>query len=432
MTFAVFAPPVGWGNSPDYRHVTHATEQAVAKPTAKGVGFEASRRHFGENFDTSTLAAVIKMMMATFGPRPEDMFARFAPAAGGYAFTMKDEFKGKISHHELEQTRRASRFTGADSDAVDSANVALAAYVKRKQVMDGYPRFEEALADTLQGETTLRGLQGMGVYGLSQYVPAHQMVGDGGAGVLETHSRGSAFVLDGVRHDYNDRRRVDRGYGYRLFNDKTQPDTASPNGSNTVVSQMPVGMKPKNIWSGFYQGAAGNCVTVSAIKVAMMRFGQNPAGIYKSISAVPGGFEVIMRDGYKVFLSHEERRKAEHGSKLEGSDQALKDDANFLYAVSAKRAQMENNDMRAGRSFEDAMHSLNDGEAPGQALRRLGLSAYVRQSTAQELAKGAIGTLADNTHSVVAVSESVDNHGQKLGLTSSGWSDRAMWALKLV
>lgn len=83
MTFAVFAPPVGWGNSPDHRHVTHATEKAVAKPTTKGVGFEASRRHFGENFDTSTHAAVIKMMMATFGSSPKDMFARFAPVAGG-------------------------------------------------------------------------------------------------------------------------------------------------------------------------------------------------------------------------------------------------------------------------------------------------------------------------------------------------------------
>ncbi|OIN52413.1 hypothetical protein BLL37_05205 [Pseudomonas azotoformans] len=432
MTFAVFAPPVGWGRSPDYRHVTHATGQAVAKPTTKGVGFEASRRHFGENFDTSTHAAVIKMMMATFGSSPKDMFAQFVPVAGGYAITMKDEFKVVISQHELEQTRRASRFTGADSGAVDSANVALTAYVKRKQVMGGYHTFDGALADTLQGETTLRCLRGMGLYGLSQYVPTHQMVGDGVAGVLETHTRGSAFVLDGVRHDYTERRRVDRGYGYRLFNDKTPLEKASANRNNTVVSQMPVGMKPRNIWSGFYQGAEGNCVTISAIKAAMMKFGQNPAGIYKNISAVSGGFEVIMRDGFKLFLSHEERRKAEQGSNLDGSDQALKDDANFLYAVSAKRAQLENNDMRAGRSFEDAMHSLNDGEAPGQALRRLGLIAHVRQSTAQELAKGAIGTLADNMHSVLAVSGSVDNYGQKLGLTSSGWSDRTMWALKLV
>ena len=78
------------------------------------------------------------------------------------------------------------------------------------------------------------------------------------------------------------------------------------------------------------------------------------------------------------------------------------------------------------------MHSLNDGEAPGQVLRRLGLSAYVRQSSPQELARGAIGTLADHWHSVVAIGGSVDNYGQKLGLMASGWSDRAMWALKLV
>jgi len=43
-----------------------------------------------------------------------------------------------------------------------------------------------------------------------------------------------------------------------------------------------------------------------------------------------------------------------------------------MYAASAKRAQMENNDGTAGRSFMAAMKSLNNGEYSREGLDRLG------------------------------------------------------------
>lgn len=58
------------------------------------------------------------------------------------------------------------------------------------------------------------------------------------------------------------------------------------------------------------------------------------------------------------------------------------------------------------------MDTLNDGEYPGAALRRLGLFAYIRESTAQELADGAIGTLADTHHSVTVVDGMFDMYGE--------------------
>lgn len=39
------------------------------------------------------------------------------------------------------------------------------------------------------------------------------------------------------------------------------------------------GIKPGDIFKDFYQLAEGNCVTISAIKAAMMRFGHNPYGV---------------------------------------------------------------------------------------------------------------------------------------------------------
>lgn len=393
--------------------------------------FNASERRFGENFDCSTHAAVIKMMMMTFGKTPQDMFDQVRPVAGGYAVTMKDEFQVQFSHDELRQAAFASRFSGEDSAAVSNANFVFAAFVKRKQVAGGYPSFQAALAKTLEGETSLRCLQGMGVYGLSQHVSAQEMVGEAVVGVLETHSRGSAFVLDGVKHSYGDKRRVDQGYGYRLFNHNVVPDRTRQRRDTAGVPIQRVGVKPKDIWSGFYQGAQGNCVTVSAIKAAMMRFGQSPVDIYKQVSATPTGYDVIMRDSVKVSVSHDELSRARRGALLHGSDQVLLEDANFLYAVSAKRAQLENNDFRGNQGFDVAMDTLNDGEWPGEALRRLGLFGYVRESDARELAAGAIGTLANSWHSVVVIDGVLDFYGEKHDLASSRWMSNGLRALKL-
>jgi hypothetical protein len=387
-------------------------------------GFNVSERRFGEDFDCSSHAAVIKMMMMTFGQEPADMFERIRPSGNGYEVTMKDEFKVHVSHRELQQAARASRFTGPDSRLVDSANFVFAAFVKRKQHTGGYTGFDAALAKTLQGETTLRALQGMGVYGMSRWVPGSEMIGKDVVGVLETHTRGSALVLEGVRHHQGQQRRVDQRYGYKLFND--------PPPSQRSNFLPPSRARPADIWGGFYQGVEGNCVTVSAIKAAMMKFGQDPRGIYRQVTATDAGFAVTMRDGFSLHLTHSELLRAKAASNFRGSDQMLLDHANFLYAVSAKRAQLENNDYRGRESFEVAMETLNDGEYPGQALRRLGLYAYVRETDVWELANGAIGTLADYGHSVVVIKGVLDWYGQKYPLATSRWMNSGSRALKLV
>ncbi|MCR4539954.1 hypothetical protein NUV89_16290 [Pseudomonas sp. 18.1.10] len=391
----------------------------ASKPVVNA--FSVGERRFGENFDASTHAAVIKMMMATLGPTPADMFDQVTRSGDGYDVTMKDEFKVRISQDELRQVAQASRFSGDDAEVVRAANFALAVFVKRKQSVGGYASFAAALAKTLQGETTLRCLQGMGVYGLSQYVPPNEMVAEGVVAVMGTHNFGSALLVDGVGHQGGFPLQVGNSYGYRLF------PSASRSRSAEAATE-----KPRDIWGGFYQGSNGNCVTVSAIKAAMMRFGQKPTDIFRQVKQVPNGYEVSMRDGYTLPLTHEELNKARQTSQLRGTDPALLEDANFLYAVSAKRAQLENNDFRAKQSFEVAMQTLNDGDFPGNALRRLGLFAYVRESSAEELAKGAIGTLAGIGHSVAVFDGALDLFGKKESLLSSSWMNNSLWAQKLV
>ena len=237
---------------------------------------------------------------------------------------------------------------------------------------------------------------------------------------------GSALVREGVRHDGGTPRTADRGYGYVLFDDQLPPP------SNRGAAPVVASVRPADIWSGFYQGVEGNCVTVSAIKAAMIRFGQDPRAIYKQVQITPTGFDVVMRDAFRLQLTHEEVRQAAAESNFHGNNRQLLNAAHFLYAVSAKRAQIENNDFRARQSYTTALQTLNDGEYPGEALRRLGLFGYVRESTVAELANGAIGTLADNWHSVAVIDGALDFYGKKHDLASSRWMSSGFRALKLV
>jgi len=413
-----------FASPPQYPFSAGQPSVPVAEKTTNWANaFNVAERRFGENFDGTSHAAVIKMMMATLGPTPADMFDQVTSSGSGYDVTMKDEFKVHVSQDELSQVAQASRFGGDDVEVVRAANFALAVFVKRKQSVGGYASFAAALAKTLQGETTLRCLQGMGVYGLSQYVSPGEMVGEGVVAVMGTHNFGSTLVVDGVGRRDGFPMPVGNRYGYRLF-----PSTSRSSSAGAV----PTSEKPKDIWSSFYQGANGNCATVSAIKAAMMRFGQKPKDIFRTVTERPEGFEVTMRDGFPLTLTHEELAKARRVSQLTGADPVLLEDANFLYAVSAKRAQSENNDFRARQSFEVAMQTLNDGDFPGNALRRLGLFAYIRESNAEELAKGAIGTLAGNGHSVAVIDGALDLFGKKESLLSSSWMSNSLWAQKLV
>ncbi|AZE96089.1 hypothetical protein C4J96_3991 [Pseudomonas orientalis] len=195
--------------------------------------------------------------------------------------------------------------------------------------------------------------------------------------------------------------------GAKYFNYK--PDNSNP------------GKKPDNIWSGFRQGIDGNCVTVSSIKAAMMQFGQKPTDIYRSVKETADGYEVVMRDSDKVYkLSKEELRQAATYASFEGDDPQMITDANFLYAMSAKRAQLENNDGTAGRSFQAAMNSLNDIEYSREGLDRLGLKGHYRPATDSDLRSSKVGTVEYGGHSMAVINGRIELWGQRGGVPQSG------------
>ncbi|AUZ49092.1 hypothetical protein BOP93_16995 [Pseudomonas orientalis] len=209
-----------------------------------------------------------------------------------------------------------------------------------------------------------------------------------------------------------------------------QPVLPKPDAAADIpgLSNKRGGAKPDNIWSGFRQGPDGNCVTVSAIKAAMHRFGQSPTDIFKEVAKTNDGYHVVMRDGFRLTLTDRELAEGTRGAKFSGPDKGMLKDAQFLFAVSAKRAQMENNDRTAGRSYQAAIRSLNDGEdesGPGEGFLRLGLKSHMKRVPVRELAQGQIGMCNRTGHSVAVINGReelwgkqgrVPTHGQAVAL----------------
>lgn len=180
------------------------------------------------------------------------------------------------------------------------------------------------------------------------------------------------------------------------------------------------GAKPDDIWGGFRQGPDGNCVTISAIKAAMAKFGQSPTDIFKSVEAVGDGYQVVMRDGYTLNLKKSELTHAIRGSRFVlMRDPGMLKDAHFLFAVSAKRAQLENNDGRAARSFDAAVRSLNDGEderGAGEGFLRLGLKKHMKKVPVSAFSdKSLIGMVNRSAHSVAIIDGCEELYGRKSG-----------------
>ncbi|KQM55402.1 hypothetical protein ASE80_19255 [Pseudomonas sp. Leaf15] len=193
-----------------------------------------------------------------------------------------------------------------------------------------------------------------------------------------------------------------------------------PSPTPTDHSRTTSGMRVKNIWKDFFQVREGNCVTVSAIKAAMVKFGHHPADIFDTFKSTREGIEVTMKDGVKTAITHAELEMARASAGFAGRGKVLQH-AIVLYALSAKRAQNEDNDYSAHQGYEAALRTLNDGESPGEALGRLGLINHMRKGDVQALKNGAIGTLATAHHSVAVIDGFIDLWGVKLPLANSGW-----------
>lgn len=181
------------------------------------------------------------------------------------------------------------------------------------------------------------------------------------------------------------------------------------------------GKKPENIYSGFSQGYKDNCVITSWIKAGMMLFGQKPTDVFEDVKEVRDGYFVTMRDGYELYLSKGELQLAARNSGYKGDDPVMLNDANFIFAVAAKRAQKVNSSGRARQSYAHGVKSLNDGAAPWEGYELLGLKDHIKpgrdsQAKLKELeTPGEIGVASAPGHNFLIVDNRQELFGTRGG-----------------
>ncbi len=179
--------------------------------------------------------------------------------------------------------------------------------------------------------------------------------------------------------------------------------------SNGFLSAKAAGQKPNDIANGLratyehfpYLGQLGTEEHVAAIKVTMMKFGQSPAGIFDEVAQVKGGYNITMKDGFKLHITDEELTLGTRAAKFSGGDEGMVKDACFLFAVMSKRKSMQqdlekqsdpfmslygkDSSYHAHRTYPGVLANAGGGIDGVSALNYLGLEKHVKVVEAHTL-----------------------------------------------
>lgn len=172
------------------------------KTDKKLTGFYASAGTFGQEQNVETHAATIRAAMTKFGNSAHSVFQSFECQSGNYSVVMRDGYKVNFSCHEYDEVVRRAKFEGDDPRAIQTANLIMAAFIKRKQQGDvnypGYESFSAALDASLKGEFEKRMLEGMGLTAYMRQALPEDLQDENAIGVISTGYQRSAAVIGGA------------------------------------------------------------------------------------------------------------------------------------------------------------------------------------------------------------------------------------------
>lgn len=170
-------------------------------------------------------------------------------------------------------------------------------------------------------------------------------------------------------------------------------DKATVPQSDEFLSGKKSGEKPDDIWGGLfsspvltlYSSGAPLSSHVAGIKLAMQRFGQSPRDIFSEVTKLDTGFNITMRDGFKLHITFEELKLAQEGCQMLGDEGMLKDAA-FLFGALVKRKQIESFNASAPSDYAIAMWETNKGESAKNVLELLGMKNHIQSAKSHGIA----------------------------------------------
>ncbi|MGY2402322.1 hypothetical protein [Pseudomonas sp. SDO5271_S396] len=128
------------------------------------------------------------------------------------------------------------------------------------------------------------------------------------------------------------------------------------------LSNKPKGEKPSDMKHGLvaihipfpWLGKDKRTPYVEVIKMAMEKFGQSAESVFDEVTATATGYNVTMKDGFKLHITNQELRLARKASRFGGADEGMLGDAYFMFGVMCKRQQINQNDYAAGVQAREA------------------------------------------------------------------------------
>jgi hypothetical protein len=111
------------------------------------------------------------------------------------------------------------------------------------------------------------------------------------------------------------------------------------------LSGKPKGQKPDDLKAGVswqykpypWLGHDSRVPYLEVIKLAMSKYGQSVDSVLEKVTAVPGGYDIIMKDGVALNITHKELHLASKACGFVGFDEGMVNDASFLFGVLCKR-----------------------------------------------------------------------------------------------
>ncbi|WP_339532360.1 hypothetical protein [Pseudomonas mucidolens] len=188
------------------------------------------------------------------------------------------------------------------------------------------------------------------------------------------------------------------------------------------------GERPIKPWSGLYEsprefGQTYNVsVHVAAVKAAMLRFGQSPMDVFREVTPSGDGYDVVMRDDYKVHISRDQLKQVASSANFSGDDAGMLKDAHFITAAFIARKKDGSLGNPPFASFDAALQASLRGEFPKRMLQGLGLVGHMQMTLPnQVLEKDAIGVFEQGIQRGAVLAEgAVDRHGRKSEAVAPG------------
>ncbi|PCH67365.1 MAG: hypothetical protein COC06_11410 [Bacteroidales bacterium] len=172
------------------------------------------------------------------------------------------------------------------------------------------------------------------------------------------------------------------------------------------------------IIEAFYQGDAGNCASISSIKLAIATYGTNK--VFLDVKHSDESCKILMRDSTRISITNTELKSMDSKQNRfeKKNDNEIYDYAVFLYAVMAKNKQIKENIRnikKANRYYQwgfipTSIHLLS--ESTEKNLEYLGLKRFYEKINKSEVENRNKIIITSTKHSVYATNGYYDHLGE--------------------